>query len=273
MSDDDVYQVFAVKYAHCERRSAENFIDGDHHDVSMPLDYFVWAIRGRARTYILDTGFAPEMGIKRNRQFIRSPGEGLKMIGIAPDAVTDVILSHMHYDHSGNHDLFPQARYHVQDKEMEYCTGRCMCHEHLRKPFEVDDVLAMVRRVFEGRAVFHRGTSELAPGLTLHHVGGHSSGLQVVRVKTRRGYMVLASDATHFYANFEQNRPFPVVASVVEMLEGYRIMRELASSPADVVPGHDPAVLDRYPAAAPGLDGIVVRLDADPRLGHNSGVG
>jgi glyoxylase-like metal-dependent hydrolase (beta-lactamase superfamily II) len=147
---------------------------------------------------------------------------------------------------------------------MEYCTGRCMCHEYLRKPFEVDDVIAMVRRTFEGRALFHRGSSELAPGVTLHHVGGHSSGLQIVRVRTMRGFVVLASDASHFYANFEQGRPFPVVASVVDMLEGYRKLYDLASSPLHIIPGHDPLVLDRYPAAAPGLEGIVVRLDAAP---------
>ena len=75
-----------------------------------------------------------------------------------------------------------------------------------------------------GARIFHRGTSQIAPGITVHHIGGHSSGLQAVRVRTERGYVVLASDASHFYANFEQNRPFPVVASVIEMLEGYRTL-------------------------------------------------
>lgn len=259
----DTYDVFAVKYAHFEKRSPENFIGGDSHDVPMPLDYFVWVVRNEAHTFVLDTGFSAETGNRRNRTIIRSPGEGLQMLGIEPGDVREVVLSHMHYDHAGNLDLFENARYHIQDKEMAFCTGRCMCQQVLQAPFELGDVTGMVRRVFEGRACFHDGVSELAPGVTLHHVGGHSSGLQVMRVKTRRGYVVLASDATHFYANFLEGRPFPIVVSVPDTLEGYKTIQALATSVDHVIPGHDPLVMSRYPAE-PGLEGIVARLDADP---------
>jgi glyoxylase-like metal-dependent hydrolase (beta-lactamase superfamily II) len=122
----------------------------------------------------------------------------------------------------------------------------------------------MVQRIFEGRVAFHDGDDELAPGITLHHVGGHSMGLQVVRVRTRRGWVVLASDASHFYANMEQGRPYPILFNVGEMLQGFDTVRRLAESPKHVIPGHDPLVLARYPAAKPGLEGIAVRLDADP---------
>jgi glyoxylase-like metal-dependent hydrolase (beta-lactamase superfamily II) len=171
----------------------------------------------------------------------------------------------MHYDHCGNYDLFPQARYHLQDIEMAYCTGRCMCHPGLRGPFEEEDVVAIVRKLFEGRVVFHDGVDELAPGITLHHVGGHSKGLQVMRVWTRRGWMVLASDASHFYANMEEGRAFPILHSHEATLEGYATMRKLASKPDAIIPGHDPLVQQRYPAARPGLEGIAVRLDVDPK--------
>jgi glyoxylase-like metal-dependent hydrolase (beta-lactamase superfamily II) len=260
------YEIHAVRYAHNAAATRnENFLGGDPHDGPMPLDYFVWAIRGNGRTIIVDTGFDPEMGRKRKRQFLRSPGEGLKCIGIDPSVIEDIIVSHMHYDHCGNYDLFPRARYHMQDTEMAYCTGRCMCHPTLRVPFEVEDVVAMVRKVFEGRVTFHDGDQEIAPGISVHKLGGHSKGLQVVRIWTRRGWTVLASDASHFYANMEQVRPFHLLHSVEDTLEGYRRLYELASDRANVLPGHDPVVLDRYPASAPGLEGISVRLDADPR--------
>ena len=138
----------------------------------------------------------------------------MKAIGIDPAKVEDVIISHMHYDHCGNHTLFPNARYHLQESEMAYCTGRCMCHRRMRYPFDPEDVVRDgapgVRRA---RAVPRRHRRAGA-GLTVHHVGGHTMGLQVVRVWTRRGWVVLASDASHLYANMEQGRPFPIVYNV-----------------------------------------------------------
>jgi hypothetical protein len=72
---------------------------------------------------------------------------------------------------------------------------------------------------------------------------------------------VLASDASHFYANMEQVRPFPIVYNVADMVEGYARLRALADSPGHIIPGHDPLVLERYPAPSSALQGIVARLD------------
>jgi glyoxylase-like metal-dependent hydrolase (beta-lactamase superfamily II) len=261
MSDE--YEIYAVRYGHHDRNAAANFINGDEHDGPMPLDYFVWAIVGAERTFLLDTGFDEAMGNKRSRQLVRPVAEGLKAIGIEPTTIADVIISHMHFDHAGNRDLFPNARYHLQDAEMSFCTGRCMCQDYMRHAYEPADVSAMVTRLYEDRVQFHDGDSEIAPGLSVHKVGGHTRGLQITRVRTRRGWVVLGSDASHFYANFEQNRPFPVVDNVAEMLAGYDRMRTLASSGQHIIPGHDPLVLERYPLHCTGLD-AVVRLDADP---------
>ena len=257
----DVHEIYAVRYAHHGRKAHENYILGDPHDILQPLAYFVWVIKGAGGTWVLDTGFDAAMAAKRGRQITRPVAEGLTAIGVPPDGVTDVVISHLHYDHCGNHTLFPRARYHLQDREMAYATGRCMCHAHQRIPFEVDDVTAMVRRVFDERVVFHNGAEQLAPGLTVHHIGGHSMGLQCLRVATRRGHVVLAADATHLYAHIEEGRIFPVCYSVAETLEGYATIKKLADSRDHIIPGHDPDVLKRYPAAGPGLEDWVVRLD------------
>jgi hypothetical protein len=139
-----------------------------------------------------------------------------------------------------------------------------MCHGPLRAPFDLADILHMVRHVYAGRAVFHDGDVELVPGLNLYRVGGHSAGLQVLRVWTRRGWVVLASDASHLYAHFRENRVFPVVYNVGDMLEGYRVLYRLAESPSHIVPGHDPLVMKHYPALRPELEGIIARLDCAP---------
>jgi glyoxylase-like metal-dependent hydrolase (beta-lactamase superfamily II) len=145
------YDLFAIRYGHHHRTASHNFIGGDPHDGPMPLDYFVWAIVGQKWNFVFDTGFDAARAAKRQRTLLRPVGDGLRMIGLDPDQVEDVIISHMHFDHAGNHTLFPRARYHVQDTEMNYCTGRCMCHHALRIPFEVDDVTDMVGKIFADR--------------------------------------------------------------------------------------------------------------------------
>jgi glyoxylase-like metal-dependent hydrolase (beta-lactamase superfamily II) len=259
------YQIYAIKYAELAREARHNFIDGDPHDTSpMPLNYYVWAIVGAERTIVVDTGFGSAVGTKRGRTITAPVENGLEAIGVSAPRVSDVIITHMHYDHCGNDDLFAAARYHLQDAEMEYATGRCMCHREISKAFEADDVARMVHRVFDGRVLFHDGTDEIAPGISVHHIGGHTKGLQAVRVETERGHVVLASDASHFYAHMEQERAFPILYNLGDLIEGYRKLRSLASSPRHIIPGHDPLVLDRYPPAGDSTRQWIARVDLDP---------
>ena len=129
---------------------------------------------------------------------------------------------------------------------------------------QVDHVIGMVRLVFKDRVIFHRGDDEIAPGVSVHHIGGHTMGLQSVRVHTQRGWVVLASDASHYYEHMETRRCFPLVFDMGEMLEGYDKLRRLAASSKHIIPGHDPLVMTRYPPVSKELEGIAVRLDVEP---------
>jgi glyoxylase-like metal-dependent hydrolase (beta-lactamase superfamily II) len=256
------HRIFAVRYAHLDRTSDLNFLGGDDHASHMPLDYYVWVIKDGTRTIVVDTGFDSAAALSRGRTLVRSVAEGLAAIDVDPTSVLDVVITHMHYDHAGNVALFPRARFHLQDTEMAYCTGRAMTHRHLSAFFEADNVVEMVRRVFDGRVVFHNGDSQLYPGVTLHHLPGHTLGLQAVRVETGRGPIVLASDAIHFWANIEREIPYPVVADVSQYLESLRVLRKLAPTVDHIIPGHDPEVLKRFPAEAGVRD--IARLDLPP---------
>ena len=257
-----IYQILAIRYGHLDRTSDQNFLGGDDHATPMPLDYYVWVIRGNGRTVVVDTGFDATAATRRGRRLIRPVAEGLAAVNADPADVRDVVITHMHYDHAGNVALFPGARFHVQDAEMAYCTGRAMAHRHLSAPFDANNVTEMVRQVFDGRVVFHAGDSMLYPGITLHRLSGHTPGLQAVRVDTGRGAVVLASDAAHFWANLEREIPFPIVADVAAYLESLQALRRLASSIDHVIPGPDPAVLVRFPSE-PGVEGVV-RVDLAP---------
>lgn len=258
------YEVLAVKYATRGARRADLFIGGDPHDADAAMDYYLWVVRSQDAVFVIDTGFNEDMAVKRGRTLLRRPADALKLVGVEPESVKQVVVTHLHNDHVGAFDSFPNAVFHLQDDEMDFATGRYMCHERLRKPYEPDHVVGLVRLVFRNRVVFHDGDEELAPGLSVHRIGGHSMGLQAVRVHTRRGWVVLASDASHYYEHFEKDRAFPVVFHVGDLLQGYRKLRKLADSPSHIVPGHDPLVMDRYPPASDALRGVAVRLDAEP---------
>jgi len=266
MAGPEPYEVFAIRYATLSgRRASENFIGADPHERGSDLDYFVWLARSRSRSFVIDTGFDAKVGRRRGRRMITPPERGLELLGVDAKKVEDVIITHLHYDHVGNFGLFSKATFHLQDDEMAHATGRYMGNGFLNHAYEPHEIAGLVREVYKGRVRFHDGDDELAPGLSLHRIGGHTRGLQAVRVYTRAGWIVLASDAAHLYENVQGGRPFPVVWDVGGMVQGWRRLRELADAPELIVPGHDPLVMRRYRAPRPALRGIAVRLDRRPR--------
>ena len=260
------YEFYAVRYATRDARRPAHFLGGDPHDVSMPMDYFVWVARSAERTLLIDCGFTAATAARRKRDFLRHPAEGLALLGVDAHAIRDVVLTHLHYDHVGGYASFPNAQFHVQDDEMRFSTGRHMCHARFNHGYEVADIEAMIRLVFSGRVTFHSGDTSLAPGISLHRIGGHTAGIQCVRVHTQRGWVVVASDTSHYYEHFEAARCFTTIFDVGATIEGYDRLRALADSPAHIVPGHDPLVMQRYPAVNEALRGIAVRLDVAPAL-------
>jgi glyoxylase-like metal-dependent hydrolase (beta-lactamase superfamily II) len=262
------YELYALRYATRDGRRRDHFIGGDPHDAPMPMDYFTWLAVGPERVVVVDTGFTQEVSDRRGgRTWLRCPVESLAHFGLDPQKVDDVVLTHLHYDHAGNFDRFPRARFHLQETELQYATGRYMHYPRLSHSFEVEDVCGLVRMNYAQRVLFHHGEGEVAPGISVHHAGGHTAGLQCVRVHTRRGWVVLASDVSHFYENFEKYRPFSTAFHVGQMLEGFDLLRRLADSDAHIVPGHDPEVMRRYARMPGALEGVAVRLDEMPLAG------
>ncbi|MBK8767193.1 MAG: N-acyl homoserine lactonase family protein [Burkholderiaceae bacterium] len=249
------WEVFALRYATIGRRRLEMFINHDLHDGPQAMDYFVWLLRRGDDLILIDTGFNAAMALERKRDFLRCPIDSWSQAGIDVASIRDVVITHAHYDHAGNLDLLPRARFHLQEREMVYATGRDMRQKMMRHAYCVDHVCSLVRLVFDDRVQYHDGDWELRPGVSVHLVGGHTRGLQVVRVHTRRGWIVLASDAAHYLENFTARSPFPIVADVGDMLRGHDRLEQLAESPAHVVPGHDPIVMSTYARSGPaGLD-------------------
>jgi glyoxylase-like metal-dependent hydrolase (beta-lactamase superfamily II) len=270
LTQPDIFKLYAVRYAHnAHRKSGHSFLvksaPGDPHDGPMPMDYFVWGAVSENRTVVVDMGFTEETARKRKHEFFRCPADGLRLVGIDPSAVDDVVITHMHWDHVGNFDKFPNALFHIQEEEHRYVTGRDVHWKGFKTGVSADDVCDLVRTTFKERVVYHDGSAEIGPGVSIHFVGGHTRGQQIARIHTRRGWVVVASDAAHYYANMRQRNPFPAVYNVGDNLLSFDTAARLAASPDHVIPGHDPLVMRYYPAPSPELEGIAVRLDVDPR--------
>jgi glyoxylase-like metal-dependent hydrolase (beta-lactamase superfamily II) len=258
-ADDDVYQVFCLCYARGRTRHVlDNFMIRDMHDGPMPLDYNVWIIRNRHRTILVDSGFSPRHAEERGRPLDFNLLEGLAKLGLPPEEIEHVVITHLHYDHAGNIDGFPKAVFHVQDSEMAFATGRCLCVPQIRWAYDVEDVVAMVRRVYTDRAVFHDGDDKLFPGVDLYGLNGHAAGVQGVKVNTPRGPIFLISDSSHYFANFATNRPFVLTLDAQQTLRTYRRIWEIGGTIDRIVPGHDPKIRRFYPGCT--VNGLYLSL-------------
>ncbi|MFJ3758423.1 N-acyl homoserine lactonase family protein [Streptomyces sp. NPDC090080] len=246
-----VYEVLALRFGtHDGRPARDNFLVDEGQFTpgrEMPMDFYLWVVRDERHFLLVDTGFPQEMARRRGRTLFRDPVDALTDLGVAAEDVSDVVITHMHYDHAGNLDRFPHARIHLQKDELQFCTGPAMRHRVVRRPFEPVNIKTAVQGLFEDHLVLHSGQAEIIPGVTVHSVPGHTPGTQVVRVPTARGWVVLASDATHLWANIRLRSPFPILDHLTPMLEGYDRIEALADGEDHVIPGHDPQVALRFP--------------------------
>ncbi|MET7773430.1 N-acyl homoserine lactonase family protein [Nocardia sp. NPDC005366] len=256
------FEVYAIRLAVADRLACENFLHGAGREGTMALDFDMWVLRRGSMIAVVDTGFSEHSSQRRGRTLERTPAEAVRTLGIDPGAVGDVVLTHLHYDHAGGLDDFPAARVWLQERELAYTMGPSMRHPSLNHFFEVEDLIGVLRRIHAGAVSTVDGPHAIAPGLELHLIGGHTRGLQIVRVWTERGWVVLASDALHYYANFEERDPFPAIVDLGEMLDGYDTIVSLADTLDHIIPGHDPQVMNRYDGS--GLPAGVVALHRPP---------
>lgn len=251
------YEVLAVRYGTRSALKSESYLNyqvyGDP-DGEQVMDYFFWVVRDAGRTIVVDSGFDPEVGRRRGRTTLVHPVTALRGLGIDPSTVDTLVVTHAHYDHIGNLDAFPAAEIVLARREYEFWTGPYAGREQFAHSTEADELASLAKAGADGRLRLVEDTLDLAPGLELVVVGGHTPGQMVAQVATSGGAVVLAADALHFYEELERDRPFFVVADLVDMYRGFDLLREMTTDPGRrLVAGHDSQVGERFPDRVPGL--------------------
>ena len=257
------WEVIAVRYGTRMTTRAEVYHAYDElgeADGPLRMDYYFWLLRGDGGTILVDTGFDPEVGARRGRTTICPPLEAVERLGVSADAVDLLVITHMHYDHIGNLNGFPDTPFLVPARELAFWTG-AGATEEFTGPVERDEVERVAAAAASGQARLLEGGELIAPGIGAILVGGHAPGQISLVIKGTDGPVLLASDAVHYYEEFERGLPFEIFTDLAEMVAGYGLLRELAThTGAVLVPGHDPEVVDRFPPVSGELAGIALRL-------------
>jgi|SRR5690554_50275 len=262
-----LYEFVIVKYGTRRGHRSEVFLNYEIYrepDAPIDMDYFVWVIRNGERTVLVDTGFSPAGGANRNRTFVKDLPSIYEALGIDTAAPVTLVVTHAHYDHIGNLDLFPNAQIVIAQAEFDFWMCEMGERAQFRWSTEKEEIDALRAAHEEGRVRTFQGSFALAEGIEVMEVGGHTPGQAVVRVATSDGDVLLASDAVHYYEEYEKDLPFAFVADLPKMYAGFDRIRELmASGVTHLVCGHDPDTLNRFRLVEDGpLAGIAATIGA-----------
>jgi glyoxylase-like metal-dependent hydrolase (beta-lactamase superfamily II) len=236
------FKIYTLYYGKREATSADYFLN-DAANLPIGMGYYFWVATNGDHTVVIDQGYDETVGAQRGRTLVQRPAELLDKIQVDPKTVQHAIVTHLHWDHVGGYALFPNATFYLQERELQFWTGPRL--PAWQSSLEEEELLAVVRLHFRGRVGLCDGTREIVPGITVHHVGGHTMGSQIVQVETARGTAEIASDAAKLYRNVLEEIPQSHSHHVDDQIKGYARIKRLASSEEMIIPGHDPEVMRR----------------------------
>jgi glyoxylase-like metal-dependent hydrolase (beta-lactamase superfamily II) len=244
-----IYEVYAIRYATMPDFPVADLVSGADHSRHLDIAMTFWLVRGNGHNILVDCGFYHPQFFKSFKvaDFFK-PSDTLAPLGLKPADITDVIISHLHWDHADGADLFPNARIWIQKDELEYYAGEAWETKDTSDGFDPDDVLTLVKLNTQGRVgLVHGDAQAILPGITCYNGGKHTYQSQFVGVNTAAGTLILASDNMYLYENLEKHVPIAQTLDAASNLRAQDRMKRLAARPEMVIPGHDPAVFTKFP--------------------------
>jgi len=249
------YEVYAIRYATIPGFAVNQLVAGAEAGRKLDIAMMIWLVRGGGHNILVDSGFYREQFFRQWHvtDFVK-PSDAVRRAGLNPEDITDVVVTHMHWDHADGMDLFPKARVWLQKDELEYYAGEAWQSRRTHGGIDPDDVIAAVKLNLEGRMGLVNGDAqEILPGIACYIGGKHTYASQFVTVNTAAGTVVLASDNMYLYENLEKHVPIAATLDADSNLRAQDRMKQLAAKPELIVPGHDPQVMTRFPNPWPGV--------------------
>lgn len=248
------YDVYAIRYATVKDFPLNGLLAGAEAGKRTDLAMMVWLLEGSdGHDVLVDAGFHRQDFLNRwhPADFV-PPSEAVERAGVKPEDVSDIIISHIHWDHLDGIDLFPKARIWIQREEFEHHTDSAGTVKD--RAIDAGDAKLLAQAAREGRLKLIDGDGkEIMPGITVYTGGKHTFASQFAAVRTTEGTVVVASDNAYLYANLEQHRPIAQTLDSLSNLRAQARMLTLAASPRLIVPGHDPQVFVRFPSPGNGV--------------------
>lgn len=249
-----IWKVFAIRYATIPKFPVHELVTGADTTRTLDLAMMFWLLEGPDRRRVLvDAGFYRQKFLDDWKPAdYRRPSDALQQFGIAADSVTDIIISHIHWDHLDGADLFPNARVWIQREEYTHYVGDDGAPLDAAIDTLDASTLAKLRRA--GRVQLVDGDAkEILPGITAYTGGKHTFASQYVGVHTAKGTVVVASDNCYLFENLERHVPIAQTLDAKSNLAAQDRMKRVASNPRWILPGHDPAVFERFRSVAAGV--------------------
>jgi glyoxylase-like metal-dependent hydrolase (beta-lactamase superfamily II) len=256
------YEIYALNYAGPFPRKLAMVLWNEGWNEDIEVNYYIWAIKGKNETVVVDVGTGLTWAGEKKLKGYVNPIDVLKRIGVDGSNVNKIIITHMHFDHVGGMEMFPQAfpnaKFYIQKKEYDFWAKHPFAK---RPPFtHVSDPLAIKATADledTDRLVLISGDQKIMPGVELLYSPGHTTALQTVAVNTAKGTAVVASDCLHAHRAFKENNTSILITDLIGWIESYDKIRAKATSIDLVFPGHDMSMAKNYPKVAEGVTRLV----------------
>jgi glyoxylase-like metal-dependent hydrolase (beta-lactamase superfamily II) len=244
------YSIEAIRYASSPGFPVAGLVMGAPKDEKVNIAMVIWLIRGGGRNILFDSGFHRESWLKYfpMNDYLR-PDEAVALAGVKPEEITDIVISHAHWDHMGGIDLFPKATVWIQKEEYRYYTGEAWQAGGDHGGIDPADVKELVRLNTEGRLRLVDGDNvEVVPGIRAYTGARHTYASQYLRVEGHPSF-VLASDNCYLYRNLAEHKASATFSEADQPanIKNQARMIELAGSVDRVIPGHDALQFQKFP--------------------------